>query len=49
MPLSSELGEFAIHDAKMINEWGWKAFLKHRRKRGDLGHLKLNYPAISTL
>ena len=49
MPLSLELGEFVIYHAKAIKEQRWEAFLKQYRKRGDLGHLKLNYPAISML
>jgi hypothetical protein len=44
--LPEELGKLVKRDVELLQRLGWKAFVKHRRLRGDFASLdKVNHPA----
>ena len=48
-PLAADLGEYITHDAALIKEMGWDAFVRARRGRNDIGPLHFHHPANSYL
>ena len=42
---STELGEYVANDIALLNELGWEAFVKSKRKGGDIGLLDKPPPA----
>ena len=42
---STELGEYVKNDIALLNELGWEAFVKSKRKGGDIGLLDKPHPA----
>ena len=48
-PLAADLGEYIAHDAALINNIGWDAFVRARRGRNDFGTLQYPHPANTYL
>ena len=43
--LPSDLGKCIEKDVQLLKEVGWEAFVKTKRKRGDIGSLNFKHPA----
>lgn len=43
--ISAELGKSILRDVQLVDDLGWEAFVRQRRRRGDLGKLEGNHPA----
>ena len=48
-PLHPELGKFITRDVNLLSKLGWCAFVKHRRRRGDIASLQFLHPATPLL
>ena len=42
---STELGEYIAADVALLNDWGWEAFVRSKRMRGDIELLDKPHPA----
>ena len=47
--IPSELGEFIARDVDLLSKFGWTAFVKHRRRRGDFASLNFPHKAAPLL